>query len=612
MRKRAAFLGVLAGAAVIAAAAVAVARFSGGAVPETAGGQLVSVAQARALGARWRAEKSEELGRQYAQALIGAGLYDEVLAEIERGLFGSDNDAARIFRAEASLRQGRFDEAMAAARSGENPYFGYARARAAYALTGDRDAVFADLASALRGPKELASEAWLFRARLALDANDFDGAEAASRRALEAGAAASRVELIGIEKSVRAGDLEAAAGKLDARSERRRSIADPEDYRLAVMIKLRAGEARAAVRLADRMRTGAVDSGRARLVAALAKHLAGDDAQAWSLVSAHLAAAPKDWTALDLAAAIARAVGRNDDAARLLARLEKERPALAVLRTTRINAAVLDASFEALTGPNGNCSAEGAATMLLGPGVAIHGLEEARGDELAIANIAAAISSGDERRMKSQALAVLKDKSSPLGLALAGLAFRKLDDMGNASQSLTLSSEMAPDFLAPVLLHSELLAQGGAYKEAAMRLNSFLSRHGDDPRARLALARVEARGGDPVAASRSFALVPPALVFAEEETAALYGAAAKAAGGEARAEMQKAARANAPSSRILGVALATAGDDAGAAAALRNAVIAAPEDEGLARRYLEIMTMLGRAEEARSLLGEIERRLRPA
>lgn len=608
MKKRTAYFGVIGGAALLAAA-FAVVRFAGDNRLETAGAQQVSAAEARAIGARWRAEKTDELGAAYAQALIGAGLYDELLTEIaERGLFANDETSSSIFRAEASLRQGRFDEAMSAAGAGENPYLAYARARASYALTGDGGGVTKDVSTALRGPQALAGEAWLFRARVALDVNEFNGAEAAARRALEAGAAPARVELIGIEKAVRAGDLRTAAEKLEARSRRLRGVVDPEDFRLAAMIKLRAGEAGGAVRLIDRQRGAATEYARARLVAALAKRLVGDDAQAWTLVSSHLASAPKDWAGLDLAAAIARDLGRNEDADRLLVRLAKERPALAVVRKVQAGEASPDAIFEKLIAIEGDFSTKGAASALLGPGVSIRGIEEARSGEFAIIDLASAISANDQRRMRTGALSILKGKSSPLALALAGSAFIALDDAANARRSLTLSSEAAPDFLAPVLLRADLHVREGAYADAAALLREFLTRHESDDRARLALAKIEAGSGDAGLASASFAAMPPKEVFALEETAVLYGQAAKAAGGEALAAMLKSARANAPSARILGSALAAAGDDPGAAEALKKAVIAEPGDDELARRYFEIMTALGRAGEAQSLVDEIGRR----
>ncbi|MEK7264611.1 MAG: hypothetical protein AAB227_00805, partial [Pseudomonadota bacterium] len=544
------------------------------------------------------------LGREYAQALIGAGLYDELLTEItKRGLFAGDDLSSSLFRAEASFRQGRFDEAILAANAKDNPYLAFARARAVYAMTADRSAVSADLATALRGPKALAGEAWLFRARLALDANDFDSADAAALRAAEAGIGPSRTEFVAIEKSVRTGDLETAARMLAAREKRRRGAVDPEDYRLAAMIRLRTGDAAAAVRLIDRAR-GADGNERTRLVAALAKHLAGDKAQAWSLATSTLSAAPKDWAALDLAAAIARDMGRKDDADALLTRLASLRPALATIRKSREGSVTPDAAFEALTAAEGDLSAVGVAAFLLGPGLDLRGVEEARDDERALADAADAIRTGEAPRLRASAARMLKDPSSPVGLALAGVAFTRLGDTHKAVRALTLSAAAAPDFLAPVLLQANLLSGD----DAAALLREVLMRHADNSRARLALATLEAKGGDMLAAAEDYATLPPEMVFSDEQSSALYGAAAKNAGGEALKAMLHAARVSAATPRLQGIALAAAGDAEGAAAALRRAVLASPEDADTVRRYVEAITALGRDEEAASLILEIGRR----
>ena len=608
MGKRNAILGVVAGAVLIAAAAFTYVRFNNAASPAPGIVEPVSAAEARAIGARWRQSGGDALGRTYAQALISAGLYDELLTEIaEHGLFAGDADASRLYRAEANLREGRFDEALSATGADQNPYLAFARARAVYAITADESAVAADLASALRGPKELAGEAFLFRARLALDANDFDSADAAARRAAEAGVAPTRTENILIEKSVREGELDAAARSLEARRKTARGVISPDDYRLAAILRLRAGDAAAAVRLIDRAR-GVADTDRTQLLSALAKHLAGDDAQAYSLAASHLSVAPKDWAALDLAAIIARDMGRKDEADRLLDRLAEFRPALATIRRMRAGAMSPDAAFDALIAAKGDLSTVGLTNFLLGPEASVRGMAQASDDERALAEIAGAIRSGEPQRLRKTATRLLGDQSSPVGLALAGAAFIRLDDAENAARALSLSATAAPDFLAPVLMLASLRESAGAGDDAAALLRAFLVRQEGDARARLALAAVEARRGDMTSAVENYAKVPPETVFGDERSAVLYGATAKIAGGAAHEAMLKAARASAATPRILGLALAAAGDTGGAAAALRQALLASPDDAEIAQRYQEAMIASGRAEEAVSLIAEIQRR----
>lgn len=610
MNRRLALIGVAGGAIALTLAVFAFLQFGPIARSDVAVSSVTSPAEARALGARWRANRSDELGQAYAQALVNAGLYDQLLTEIaERGLFAGDPQTASLYRAEANLMQGRFEEALSTAgASAENPYFAFARARAAYALTGAAGDRLKDLSVALRGPEALAAEAWLFRARIALDANDLESAEASATRASEAGADALRTELVRIESAVRAGELAAAAQLLADRGKRMRAAADPDAYRLAAMIKLRLGEANEAARLMDLARIGAGAAGRGRLLAALAKREAGDNAQASALVSAHLASAPRDWAALDLAAAIARDMGRQDEAEGLLIRLAKERPALAIVRAMAAGGASPDETFDRLKMIDREQGVSGAAETLLGEGAPLRGIEKAGERDRLIIDLAAAINKGDARQMRLAARSASAADASPLELALAGAASARLNDFDEAIRCLMRASESAPDFLAPVLIRADLLAANGAGNEAVKVLSDYLARNKDNNRARLALARLEAADGDFAAAAASFASVDPAIVFATVSDAELYGAAAKSAGGALLSAMLKSARSFAPSARILAASLSAAGDDAGAAAAYRKAVIADPGDMDLRDGYLETMTRLGRGAEATSLLEQVDRK----
>lgn len=568
-----------------------------------------TIAEARALGAHWRAQKTEALARDYAAALISVGLYDHLLTEIgERGLFAGDRDAANLFRAEANLRLGRYNEALkSAAGSAGNPYFAYARARASYALTGDGAAAGSDLATALRGPKELVADAWLFRARLALDANDFEAAEAAARRAVETGADRRRAALVSIERAIRAGAPGEAARLLKAHL-RKAGPATAEELRLAAMIKLRAGDPRGASRFLDETRSRGAGDDRARLLSALAKWMTGDLAQAHALVGAHLAAAPHDWMALELGAAIARDFGRAGEADHLLERLAGERPALGIVRTPRREGAALDRAFAELAALGGDEGLGGVAASLLGPDVEIpDAIREANETERGIIKLAIALEEGDERTMRAAARA-LAGSADPLALALAGKALLKAGDFDCADAAFAASSALAADFFAPVELRAERYAQRREFVAARALLQAFLEANSGHHRARLALATIEAGSGATRAAAANFAAIPPEILFADGEAVLLYAVVAKASGGTALSTMRARAKSGAPSARRLGEALLASGDEAGAAPPLRRALIDEPADGELASLYLEAMTRLDRTAEARSLLAEIVRR----
>lgn len=570
-----------------------------------------SAAAARALGARWRAEKSGALGRDYAQALIAAGLYDELLTEISaRGLFAADADAAALYRTEATLRQGRFAEAFAAAGAeGANPYLSYARARAAYALTADPKAAADDLARALRGPVALAADAWLFRARLALDENDLDAAEAAARRAIESGGDKWRADAVFVERAIRNNEIAKAAERLKQRAKRRRGALAADDYRLAAMIALRNGDARTGAGLMDEARRAGGDGDHARLLAALAKWRAGDSAQAASLIDEQLAVAPTDWMALDLGAAIAKSSGRAAESKSLLRRLQKERAALAFYRSNDRSAggAAFDGVYEALRRVDDDLSGGGVIAALLGAGAAApETLREPDDEAREITALALALNANDTRKMRLAAN-TLAARPSAIAQTLVGAAFVKFDDEDRADRALTAASAAAPHFFAPVSLRAAALMDRGDDAAAGAVLRSFLQDNGNDARALMQLAAIDAKSGNAAGAVVSFAKVPPSVLFADGEAAALYAAAARAAGPLALKAMLAAARDGATSAKTLGRVSLAAGDDVGAASALRRALIGDPGDADLPLLYLEAMTRLGRVEEAHSLLAEIVR-----
>ncbi len=578
----------------------------------------LSAGEARALGARWRMSRDAAQGVQYAQALLAAGLYDELLTAIsERGLFRNDAAAAQLFRAEATLRQGRFDETIAASGDGsafDNPYLSFARARAAYGLTSDADDADADLARALRGPVALTKEAWLFRARLALDANDLETAEAAARRAIEAGADARAAEAVGIERLIRENALDRAAALLSARGKSGRRAAGGllrDDARLGAMIALRSGDARAAVRFSDEGRLAASTQTNDRLLAALAKWRNGDLAQAYSLVSGVLASSPDNWMAIDLGAAIARDVGREDDAASLIARLAQRKPALALFRAESDGAPAedIDGAFRRVSSLKDDLSSGGVAAALLGgDGELPASLTEPGVGPRRIAALAKAISDEDARAMRKGAEEIVAEQAGAIALTLAGEAFRRVGDFDRADDAFGRASAGAPNFFRPVVARSRLFADQGNRPAAIGLLREFLAENPASDEARLAMAILETEGGAARAAAASFAAVAPHIVFANEESARLYARAADASGPAARRRMLAGAMASSPSHRILGQVYAAIGEDDRAAAAFRLALIAEPTDSALPALYEAVMHGLGRDEQAAALLSEIVKR----
>jgi predicted Zn-dependent protease len=190
---------------------------------------------------------------------------------------------------------------------------------------------------------------------------------------------------------------------------------------------------------------------------------------------------------------------------------------------------------------------------------------------------------------------------------LVGAAFSRLGDEERAERALTAASAAAPDFFAPVSWRALVLRERGDVAAASAVLRSFLKTHDNDARGLLQLAAIDAGRGNAADAVASFARIAPSVVFADDDAAALYARAARQAGPGALRAMLAAARDGAASAKTLGQVSLAAGDDEGAASALRRALIGDPADADLSPLYLEAMTRLGRVEEAHSLLSEIVR-----
>jgi Tfp pilus assembly protein PilF len=596
----------------LAAAALAVVLVTQRAAPQTQAEDFVTPAQARALGAQWRANRSKAAETDYARALISAGLYNELLSEIaEQGLFSDDDGASRLYKAEANLQLGRYADALAdAAKDDANPYYAFVRARARYALQPDDRSIAGELAAALRGPDDLAAQAWLFRARIELDANNFDGANAAARRAEELGVAPGGAEAVRIEALIRDGDLARAAALMEMRGQGTGGPRDIEGLRLAAMYALKLGDAVTAARYAEVARaSGSVDGGIIEL-AALAKWTANEHAQASAIIENRLSAAPNNWAALDIAAAIAADMKRPDAALEYRRRLELARPALAFVRKRRLGASH-DELFTAALAFDEDPKTGGAGAKLLGIGALPPKFREADSRDLSDIALAAVIRSGDADAMRAKAGEALTAAASPLSLTLAGEAYLQSGDKDSAMRAWTRAVSASPGFYAPVVRLSELYEASGDIDFAQRALKKFLADNASHHEARLTLARLLARHQDFTGAAALYAQVPASLAFATAQSAADYGTIARKAGADATAKMIRAAKAVIEKPKVLGFALAAAGDHNGAAQALRRALIADPEDTDAASLFLETMSRLGRRAEAVSLIKEIESR-RPA
>lgn len=575
---------------------------------------IVSPAEARALGARWRETGRDGLGRAYAQALLAAGLPGELLSAIgEGGLFRSAPEERALFRAEALLRLYRYADAIAEASApalAGNPYAAFIRVRA---LAGkgaglDREA----LALATRGPADLAREAWLLRARAALDDNDLATADASLKRAGENGATAARLEPFTIERDIRAGRIDAAANTLERRarslarsaSERGEIVPDYEGLRLAAMLALRMGDGREAARLADRGGL-ATPGGPSAAFAALAKWAAGDGAQAQALLAEHFRAAPDDWAARDLAAALADEAGKKNESDAHLDNLARMRPQLAAFRRMKRAEASgdLDQALSLVEGLAGAQPLAGAVAALLGPGAVAPQLPE---PDAADQHLAALSAATGLRSARSAVSRLLGARRSPLELAAAAQALARAGDADQAAALAFDSSQAAKSFFAPIVLRAEILRERDRGAEALGAVEAFLAANPGRDDARLFRALSLSALDEPGRAAEAFAALDPGFVFADDRALREYAKSAAIAGDPYRQALIDALAALTPERRA--PVLDVLGDAEGAAAAYRQALIADPSAEDLAAAYRALMTRLGRADDAEALLAAVARR----
>ncbi len=584
------------------------------AAPAVEGG-YISPAAARALGARWRDARRPDLEREYAQALLAAGLSGDLLTAVAAdGLFANDPAARALFRAEALLRLYRYKDAAAEASApalADNPYAAFIRVRARAGAGGglDRDA----LTLATRGPAALAREAWLLRARAALDESDFATADASLKRAAEAGATKARTEPFRIERDIRAGKT-AAAAALGARAQSLAKMAsrrgetppDIEGMRLAAMLALRAGDGREAARLADRAQL-ATPGGRDAPLAAFAKWMAGDRAQAEAVLAAHLRAAPGDFVARDLAAALAFEQGEDKAGEAHLAALEISNRPLAAFRRMRRAAARgdFDGALRAARGFSAERRFQGAAAALLGAGAATARLPEPSDADRALA---ALVGAADQRSARAAASALLGARRSPVDLAAAAETFAQLGLDEDAAALAFDASRAAAGFYAPVALRAAILERQGRTAEALGHLEIFAARNAGHAPVRIARARLLLRLDEIDAAATAFAAIDPAALFADEGAALDYARAAALAGEPSRWAMTAAAKAALAPGETLGRVLEAAGDDAAAAETYRDALIDHPDSADLQRAYREVMIRQGRLDDAEALFALIARR----
>ena len=588
-------------------------------------------APAAAYGAAYRRAPSSGTAAAYAAALLRAGALDDASRLIADPAtpFASPDLRATLL-GEAAYRAGAFETALAdvEAIDAGAPYWpaaAFLRARALYALDPRKGSESAALLRAAFAAEDLAAAAWLFRARIALDANDAGVALSALNRAAEAGAAPGGVTPLRAEARLRAGELTPVVLSAGASLQ-------PAEAQLAGLRAMVRGDYREAVRAFDSIADWLAPQPRGDVLRGLAKLAAGDRAQGAQLLAAYARRSPNDWVARDALVIERAAAGDIAGARRELAVLSELRPAAGALRRAALARAQTDETnahstfnetvYEALrtaAAASDLTAVTTAQAFLFGEDLFdLDGAAASPSADGLYASLLAMSLNGPagERLARRNALADAFERAAaarrtPAHLAIAALAFRAVGDAPRALALLDEALEAAPDFIAAGVLRAEILAEVGELEAARNALSSLLEAAPSFDAARLALVRLLYEGGD---ASAALAVAAPAQTrFAVDPAAArLYADVAERAGDmkALRAFASEAAKAQGPTV-LAGELLLRAGRAAPAADVLRRALSAALKSgetdriETASGLYWRAMSALDRESEARALLDHL-------
>ena len=567
---------------------------------------------AETLKASYRLDPSPENRFQLMTALYASGDYAGVL---EIGHDDASHQSA-LLRAEALLKLHRYAEAKNIALDllTDNVFDGEAEfviARSAYAL-GEKEAAQDRLKSALRNLGSNAGEAWMFRARMAIDGDEYALARSAGARALETGVSEDRVEALGIETLIRKGELDQAERALSSRKSRLQNRFSTTTaafdlqglYLEAEMLNARNKTVEAA-RAFEVISPWLKNEIRGPLRLAAINWKAGDLAQAAALLKDYLQETPNDWVGLDLYAAFFAATGDFDTAFNAIEQLSIEEPSLGQFRRfkTELAAKSYDSAYATIF--DASLAEEGrelitAQQFLFGD----HGHASTEVEQYTW--LATLVRENDVNG--AIAFADNTAGSKPLEFVLTGAAYLRASDFQNAVIMFDRALKVAPDF-HQALTHRTLAdIYIEEYANARKRLTAILEDNPDDISARMLLARVlrvENKVGNAVALLESH----ENALLAVPQNALFYADLLQKTDATAQlTSFSDLARRAAPEALSTARLVEMSGRLSEAAKAYRAALLAEPDDGARARNYGRIMESLGRELEAISLLDTLVRR----
>ncbi len=560
---------------------------------------------ANVLRAAYRAKPDEQLRLEAARAyLVSGDNYSTIELLKDHSTESAFEFSRRHLYAEALVRARRYDAAaqeaeLLAASSGGDGRARLLLARVAYGL-GDFDRASRELGAAIRIGGESQAEAWLFRARIALNDNDLEAARGAAARAASANAPPAALSAIEIEALARAGDYVGAKAALAALAASKDPLARLLALKLGAFLDASEGRYREAARLLRDI-GGIVEADPyGDLFIARVEALDGDAAQSAARVKRALEASPDNGAIAEAGVDRLVEAGALDEAAAAAQHLQEREPRRGVRAAMQVARARSD--FDALArlalaAPLG-APPSSIDAMVFGPrSHAAARSADARAADKRLVDAAAAARRGDDGAAVEAALALAGPGADPPALLLAG----EILIAANSDAAARRLFESAAGSPAALIGLVRLDVRAGDLLGAERRL-ALNERAGELV---LVRARAVARQGRLEDAAAILAPLAADWPASAQDAVFAAGVFAETGAGEALAALAAHARRRFAGTLEASEVFLSAGLEQEALLAARAAVLASSPEGGRAERYADIARRLGRIAEARAFLAEL-------
>ncbi len=578
---------------------------------------------AKILGVVYRRNPSPEIEQALARARLGAGDFEGALTVLRDDAQVGDQRARSLLRIEALLRLRRFDEALFEAGAeafAEDPAFWFNAARAHYGK-GDHKSAAAICDEVIRSGFDL-GEAWRFRARIALDGNQFDYARKALTRAEEAGAKADVLSPLRVEADIREGKFAKARKAIEA-SKKSGANLSPYTVYLDAFLDAALGEYRAAARKFASIEYFLHSDERGVVAFAIARFLEGGEAQARTLLEQHFHASKLDWVARDQLVVLLIDAGDYENAELLIGDYESLPGGKKFATLRRYQLAVKRRQYDKAYAIINRMARKGYSQDL---NAAVSSAASIFGPQSALVQARAAKEQSDLQSLKSlkQLLfetpaldgnaasgAAAGPDTAPIALTILGEHVLAAGDLNQAAQHFDRALSLAPAFSKAARLRRLTDIRAGRDVSAAQALSAFARVQENDDAATLERAARALRDKDWDAATVLLAISRKdhrwemlRFVLAAQ----LFHHTDNPKAGRTLAHTAAAAGADTRQRILAANIFEQAGDNRAAIETLKQALAITPEDHALLRQFEAAADRLGEKDEAGIFLRVLAKR----